>query len=283
MSRALDHQVSPAARLYLDLLKKCLTREIFDDDDFDVVPRAGSLRGLAARGALKVLAARDLRLVRRGQTDPEDKLEGLGRPAKAETMMGSRRLDFLERAVLRIVSEGVEGDFFEAGCWRGGAAIFLLGALKALGQGERLVWAADSFDGYPEPNEASSAVDRLLWSRRDYFAVTRAEFERNVARYGVGGEGLRVVEGYFDRSLPEAGVGRLAMIRIDVDGYEGVRAVLDVLYPKLSPGGFVLVDELEVPGCKRAIEEHFARSGRREEISPIPQRRPKAAYWRKTG
>jgi hypothetical protein len=274
--------ISPAARLYLDLLKKCLTRQLFDDDDFDVTPRSSGLRGLLARGGVAWLASRELKLVRRGQTDLEDKLEGLGRPAKAETMMGGRRLDFLERAILQVIAEGVPGDFFEAGCWRGGGAIFMLGALEALGQTDRRVWAADSFDGYPEPTAASGPIDRALWARRDYFAVTRADFDRNVERYGVGRERLRVVEGFFDRSLPGAGVERLALIRIDIDGYEGTRAVLDELYPKLSPGGFVIVDELEVPGCKRAIDEHFARTGRREQIVPVPQRRPKAAYWRKS-
>lgn len=278
-----DPNVSPAARLYLDLLKKCLTRLIFDDDDFEFVPRSGSLKGRAARSALKLLASRDLRVVRRGQAGLEDKLEGMGRPAKAETMMGWRRLDFLDRVVCRIVSEGIQGDFFEGGSWRGGSAIFMLGALRALGETGRRVWAADSFEGYPPPTEASSDIDRLLWSRRDYFAVSRAEFERNVRRYGLEGDALRVLEGFFDRSLPGAPIERLALIRIDIDGYEGVRAVLDVLYPKLSPGGFVVVDELEVPGARRAIDEHFAKSGLKEEILPVPQERPKAAYWRKSG
>ena len=283
MSGDLDREVSPEARLYLDLLKKCLTRQLFDDDDFDVAPHSGSLKGRVARSALEVLASRNIRLVCRGQTRVEDKIEGIGWPAKAETMRGSRQLEFLESAVQRILSENVPGDLFEAGCWRGGAVIFMLGVLRALRQTGRKVWAADSFAGYPAPTRHSYEADRFLWSQRDYFSVSRAEFEQNVARYDLISDDLRILEGFFDQSIPKAPIWRLAMIRIDIEGYEGVRAALDVLYPKLSPGGFVVVDELEVAGCNHAIDEFFARTGRKEEILPIPQKKPKGAYWRKSG
>lgn len=284
MTTEQDPTASIEARMYLDLLKKCLTRQIFDDDDFEIVPRSRSLKGRVARRAMQLLASRNLRLVRRGQTRVEDKIEGIGWPAKAETMMGVRRLDWLESTVVQIVSENIPGDFFEAGCWRGGAVIFLLGALRALRQTGRVVWAADSFAGYPAPTASSSEADHLLWERHDYFAVSRADFEQNVARYGLGGDALRVLEGFFDQSIPKAPIERLAMIRIDIDGYEGVSAVLDLLYPKLSPGGFVVVDELEVAGCKRAIDEFFARNGLdKAQILPIQQKKTKAAYWRKSG
>jgi hypothetical protein len=94
---------------------------------------------------------------------------------------------------------------------------------------------------------------------------------------------LKVLPGFFDQSIPRAPIERLSMIRIDIDGYEGVRAVLDLLYPRLSPGGFVVVDELEVAGCRRAIDEFFARDTRKEQILPVPQKKTKAAYWRKSG
>jgi len=44
-----------------------------------------------------------------------------------------------------------------------------------------------------------------------------------------------------------------------------------------------VVDELEVPGCKRAIDEFFAKGALEEEILPVPQKKTKAAYWRKRG
>src|SRR5919106_1249212 len=104
-------------KMYLALLKKCLTRSIAPREPLDSKMRS----------------------------------EGRDWPADAETMIGLKRLDNLQFCVERILEDGVEGDLIEAGVWRGGASIFMRGALKAHGDPTRVGWVADSFQGLPAP------------------------------------------------------------------------------------------------------------------------------------
>ena len=75
-------------------------------------------------------------------------------------MIGLKRLDNLERCVVRVLTDGVPGELVETGVWRGGATIFMRGVLKAYGVKDRTVWAADSFEGLPRPDASRHPADR---------------------------------------------------------------------------------------------------------------------------
>ncbi|NUO50187.1 MAG: macrocin O-methyltransferase [Polyangiaceae bacterium] len=271
----------PNAGMYLDLLRRTITREVVDDPGRVFAPRGGRLRSRLARAVVALLAERKLTVVRQTHHTLEERLEGWGWPGQAESMSGSRRLEFLQRVIYVLEKDGIRGDFFEGGCWRGGAVILMLGALRALGIDDRKVWAADSFDGYPRPTDSSTAQDRLLYDERGYFAISVEEFEANVRRFELMSDALVILQGYFDRSIPSADIKELALIRIDIDGYEGVHMILEHLYPKLSPGGFVLIDDYSVAGARRAVDEHLAKHAPEAVLRPIPQRKEKSVYFRK--
>ena len=99
-----------------------------------------------------VLDRLGLRLMRWAKVDRERRAEGMDWPLSAATMVGLRRLDNIQACVERIVEEDVPGDLIETGVWRGGASIFMRGALEAYGDRERTVWVADSFQGLPKPD-----------------------------------------------------------------------------------------------------------------------------------
>jgi len=108
--RAVTVRADPsAAELYLDLLKKTLTRTLFGD---------GSLHPFDPNEA-------------RHPYDPELRTEGRDWPAEGETMIGHHRLDNLQACIVDILERGVPGDLMETGVWRGGAAIFMRAVLKA--------------------------------------------------------------------------------------------------------------------------------------------------------
>lgn len=275
-------QLSPAGAAYLELLRRCVTRDLIEEPYSAPRPPASGIKRFLFGAAGRALASRGLAIVRHDETSAEDRAEGRGWPAQAETMMGLIRMELLQKCLVDVVSRGVEGDFFEAGCWRGGGVIFMLGVLKALGDSSRRVWAADSFRGYPEPTANSFEVDRHLFQRGDYFSVSRALLEANVRKYGLWDERLRILEGWFSESIPRAPIEKLSFLRIDVDGYEGVRDALTLLYPKLSTSGYVLIEDVRQPGAKRAMEELFASLGRREEVREVEQKYPCAVYWQKS-
>ena len=106
---------------------------------------------------------------------------GLDWPLQGMTMSGLRRLDDLEACVDSVVNDRVDGDFIEAGTWRGGATILMRAALDSLGDRERTVWVADSFQGFPDADRQKSepaSVNAQL-EAYDFLAVPVQEVRDN--------------------------------------------------------------------------------------------------------
>ena len=102
----------------------------------------------------------------------------------------------------------------------------------------------------------------------------------NFARYGLLDEQVHFLKGWFKDTLPIAPIERLAVARLDGDMYESTMDAIEALYPKLQPGGFLIMDDYgAVPACKQATEDYRERCGIREPIVPIDWT---GVYWRKT-
>ena len=87
------------------------------------------------------------------------------------------------------------------------------------------------------------------------------------------GKNIELVEGNILETLPayieKNPEFRIALLNIDVDVYEPTKAVLDYLYPCVSPGGVVLLDDYGVfPGATRAVEESLG--GLVDKICKLP-------------
>ncbi len=90
------------------------------------------------------------------------------------------------------------------------------------------------------------------------------------------------------RQLPEltgldlvrshAPVERLAVLRLDGDMYESTMEALRPLYPKLSKGGYLIIDDYALPGCRAAVDDY-----RREQriAEPVIEIDRTGVYWRK--
>ena len=225
-----------------------------------------------------VLDRLGLRLMRWAPVERERRAEGMDWPLSATTMVGLRRLDNLQACIERLVAEDVPGDLIETGVWRGGASIFMRGALEAYGDRERTVWVADSFQGLPKPDAQRYPRDEgdPLWRSRE-LAVPVEEVRRNFERFGLLDDRVRFLVGWFRDTLPNAPVERLALIRLDGDMYESTAVALESLYPKLSPGGFVIVDDYGVPGARAATDDFRAEHGIEEPLELIDWA---SAFWR---
>jgi O-methyltransferase len=243
--------------LYLDLLKRCLTRSLFPErTSFDPAVRE------------------------RVPFDPQQRAEGRDWPDEAETMIGLRRLDSLQDCVIAVIRESIPGDLIETGVWRGGATIFMRGVLKANGDQSRLVWVADSFQGLPEPDVDRYPIDRGYGQggTHDALAVTLDEVKANFARYGLLDDRVRFLPGWFRETLPTAPLDRLAVLRLDGDMYESTMVALTALYPKVSPGGYVIVDDYKLARGRAAVDDFRVEHGIDE---PIQQIDWTGIFWRR--
>jgi len=191
------------------------------------------------------------------------------RSIRAYTMINRRRLDDLERCANAALDDAVPGDFMECGVWRGGACILLAAVLSARNVADRAVWAADSFAGLPEPAPGTDdGLDLSAQAAPDLVAGLD-EVRENFARFGLLDHRVRFLPGWFQDTLPSAPVERLALLRIDADLYSSVMEVLRSLYARVSRGGFVIIDDYEVPQCRRAVTEFRAAHGITAPISSI--------------
>jgi O-methyltransferase len=278
------------AQLYLDLLKRCLLDLIHLDDPLagmapaDVVhrPPLGRAALRLANGAVRKLGLMLAAPPRAEHADGEQlqalREEGRDWPPRAHTMVGRKRLDHLQAAVETVLREGVPGDLIETGVWRGGSVILMRGVLAAHGDPERCVWVADSFRGLPPPDDKWQIDARSRLHHIDFLSVSRTQVERNFQAYGLLDERVRFLEGWFEDTLPTAPIGRLAVLRLDGDMYRSTISVLEALYDRISPGGFVIVDDYALPPCKAAVTDFRAARGITMPIEAIDWC---GVFWRK--
>ena len=277
----MEVQQRPAAELYLDLLKKCLTRYLFGEDYVPAVPPKGTLKHVAFEPARRWLAGKDMEVIRHVPFDPQTRAEGRDWPARAESMVGLRRLDNLQHCVTDVLHRGVPGDLIETGVWRGGATILMRAVLEAYGDAERRVWVADSFQGLPRPDPQRwpAEADDEHWTL-EQLVIPVEEVRANFARYGLLDDRVRFLVGWFKDTLPAAPIERLAVLRLDGDMYGSTMDALGALYPKLSVGGYVIVDDYgAIPQCKEAVTDFRAAHGI---IDPMELVDWTGVYWQRS-
>jgi O-methyltransferase len=230
-----------ARTLYLDLMEKCLTNVIYRDP-----PMRPSWRHILRKQEYSV-ATRE---------------QGKDWPSRAHTMIGVKRLHSLREQVEATLRDDIPGDYIETGVWRGGACIMMRAVLAAYGDTQRQVYCADSFAGVPPPDPTRYPADR----RRNFYkykqlAVSLEEVQANFAAYGLLDDQVRFVKGLFRDTLPSLAAERFALIRLDGDLYESTMDGLKALYHRLSPGGFVVIDDYGLRSSRTAVHDFLAQRG----------------------
>jgi O-methyltransferase len=243
------------ARRYLDLIGKSLTNSIYGDADLHPNNRGGAF-------------------------DPALRADGRDWPSAAHTMIGTLRLQNVRSCVEDVLAHGIPGDLVETGVWRGGASIMMRAVLAAFGARDRRVWLADSFCGLPPPDAQTypdDAGDPL--HTFDDLAVPLEVVRANFAAYDLLDDQVVFLPGWFRETLPNAPIERIAVLRLDGDMYESTIVALRALYPKLSPGGFVIIDDYgAIPGCARAVQDYRREIGATETIETIDWT---GVFWQK--
>ncbi len=224
------------------------------------------LRGLRRRS---IIASRDR------PYDASIREEGRDWPLFGYTMIGHRRLDNVRHCVETVLREDIPGDILEAGVWRGGATIFVRAMLRAYGVTDRTVWVADSFEGLPVPANETDGAD---FSGIPVLKVSIDQVRANFEKFGLLDDQVVFLQGWFADTLPKAPIDRLAVLRLDGDLYSSTMDTLQSLYDKVSPGGFVIVDDYHSwDSCRRAVTDFLEERSLAPKIESVDWA---AAYWR---
>ena len=265
---------SAANNRYLDLLRDCIIGSIRPERYRRLINQPWWFAPIS-----KALGRVGFELVRKASYDPRLREEGLDWPANAESMIGRKRMDNLRFCIESALEDRVPGDFIEAGVWRGGAAIFMRGVLKANDVRNRLVWVADSFEGLPAPDPKYSADAGDRHSTLKDMGVSLEEVQRNFENYGLLDHNVRFLKGWFCDTLAKAPIDRLALMRLDGDMYGSTMDSLEALYPRLCVGGYVIIDDYNLPGARQATDDYRLRHGITESIQRVDWT---GVYWRRS-
>jgi O-methyltransferase len=218
--------------MYIDLLVRVLTNSIYEDKQINPhIP---------------------------GEYDGERRAVGGDWPEVAHTMVGAARLRNLAELTCAVLDKGIPGDLIETGAWRGGCCILMRALLAVYGDRERRVYVADSFEGLPKPREDVYEADAGdIHYTFNQLAVSLEQVKRNFSRYGLLDEQVVFVKGFFSDTLPKLRGSNFALLRLDGDMYQSTICALNELYPMLSPGGYIIIDDYgAVPGCKAAVTDY---------------------------
>lgn len=267
--------------MYLDLLARTLTRFEMDSVHISLDPFTRKKWVQTAYGFVdRTLARGGFEIVKRVQHDYGKRALGADVPIDAETGIGLSRLENLRDSIETALAEGVPGDVLEAGVLRGGASIYMRAVLAVNGDDSRTVWVADSFEGPPTPDLSAFPQDADMFLHLiPGMAVSLEEVKRNFAHYGLLDDRVQFLKGWFKDTLFDAPITSLSVLRLDGDSYEATTQIFDALYLKVSPGGFVIVDDyLRFTECKQATDDFRDKHGITEPFTEIDL---DGVVWRK--
>ncbi len=236
--------------LYIDLLKKCVSDYIYCSN---------------IAGQNKKISDYD---IENGTTWPD----------RAHSMIGLKRLNNIQFCVEDILKNGIEGDLIETGVWRGGSTIFMKGILKVHEDNKRKVFVADSFEGLPPPDPKYPADAGDAHYQNKFLAVSKEQVQANFNRYDLLDENVVFLKGFFEHSLPNAPIDKLSILRLDGDMYSSTIQVLEILYDKLSIGGYLIIDDYGLGGCEKAITDFRVKRNITEEMIIVDWT---GRYWQK--
>lgn len=246
--------LSTTGDLYVDLLIRTLTNSIYGDPS--IAPW-------------------------QNQDDFIDQQREVGAdwPRSAHTMVGRRRLKNLAELVGRTIDDRIPGDYIETGVWRGGCCIMMRAMLAYKGRAGSKVFVADSFEGLPPPSDGITPDVGDIHHTFDELRVSQEEVAANFTKYGLLDDRVVFLKGWFKDTLPKLKTNKFALLRLDGDMYESTMDALVALYPKLSPGGFIIIDDYGcVPACKQAVTDYRMQHGIREKIVDVDW---SGVYWQK--
>ena len=171
--------------------------------------------------------------------------------------------DFNFETVLRHYSKikDINGDVVECGVWRGGFSIFLAHLFKY-----KNIWVSDSFEGFQPINESTYDFEgerhtpKFTTTPLGPIGISLEEVKQHFSNYDLEDDDrINYLKGFVNKTLPLAPIKSISLLRIDVDSFSATLEVLDHLYDKVTPGGYIIFDDTGLPESLEAIKSFFQR------------------------
>lgn len=207
--------------------------------------------------------------IRSSPPDYDDAKRSILERVRTETMTSPERVGALIDAVRHVQRHGIPGDIVECGVWRGGSSMAAaLTVQESLGP-ERNLYLYDTFDGMSSPTDADKdalgrSASALLRQENKRTSSTwaccpRDQVEMNLRTTGYPLNRIHFIVGKVEETIPQTMPDCISVLRLDTDWYESTKHELIHLYPRLSVGGILIIDDYgHWMGARKAVDEYFA-------------------------
>ena len=181
----------------------------------------------------------------------------------------------LKWAIEQIAARRLGGSIVECGTWRGGSAALMVKTARNLGSSAR-AFLFDSFEGLPTPSAPEIDGEKAQGQRRGDFgwlAAKESDVRDIFTQLGIADDRIQITRGWFNETLPRTDTGPIALLHSDGDLYESTRDVLENLYDRVVPGGYIFNNDYGETwiGAKRATDEFIAKTCPDAVLTKIPR------------
>lgn len=211
---------------------------------------------------------------------------------KEFTMVSLERLINTIKACKYVCENNIPGDFVECGVWRGGNGILAQKIFQKFGV-KKKVWMYDTFSGMTEPSTVDvniytgkKALEKYIQKQRssynEWSFSPLEEVKNNCTESSLDLASFEFIQGdvcetlKVSSNLPE----KIAVLRLDTDWYESTRAELENLYPNVSNGGVLIIDDYgSWDGSRKAVDEYFSKAAYKPLFNVVDLDARSAVKW----
>jgi hypothetical protein len=191
------------------------------------------------------------------------------------TMTSIERMYGLYQAVRYVVENDIPGDIVECGVWMGGSAMVAAMTLELVGDSSRELYLYDTFEGMTPPtdqdinhegvhaNDFLNPEDRVDGESNVWAYASLETVRHNIEHTGIAQDRFHLIEGKVEETIPSQAPGAISLLRLDTDWYESTAHELKYMYPALSAGGVLIIDDYgHWRGSREATDEYFSSHSR---------------------
>ena len=197
------------------------------------------------------------------------------RAVRPYTLTSPTKIAGLCDAVRYVVQNKVPGDIVECGVWRGGSMMAVARTLLELDDSSRSLYLFDTFEGMATPGEHDLRHDHVrpevmmvsVLGREDatmsmWCAASLEDVKQAFSTVGYPADKVHYVKGLVEETIPDSAPEKIAILRLDTDWYESTRHELEHLFPRLTPGGVLILDDYGFwLGARKAVDEYLEQNG----------------------
>ncbi len=188
------------------------------------------------------------------------------------TLIQVERMYSLYKAVQYVIKKEIPGDFVECGVWKGGASMMMAKTLLKLGVTDRKLYMYDTYAGMTEPTQedysimsGATPVDQIWQGQQaddhnDWCFSPLEDVKEAMKKTGYPMEQIVFVKGPVEQTIPQTMPATIAILRLDTDWYSSTKHEMEHLFPRLSQGGVLILDDYGYwAGARKAADEYLEK------------------------